>query len=76
MPILPAYIHTAPRVTIERLATALYRIGRFALWSQPLAPEFEAATFSLIAQMAEGALADDRWNVPTDALPSQHFPQS
>ena len=79
MPILPAYIHSAPRVTIERLATALYRIGRFALSGAAGASEREASTLALISQIAEAALEDDRWNVPTDASPSSpspRFPQS
>ena len=77
MPILPVYIHAAPRVTIERLATALYRIGRLAINEQPGAPEHEASTFALIAQIAEGALEDDRYCVPTEnASPSPRSPRS
>lgn len=74
MPILPAYIHNAPYVTIERLATALYRIGRLALCMQPLplTQEESTATLAIISQIAEAALEDDRWNVPADASPSLH----
>lgn len=55
MPILPATIHAVPNVTIEKLANALYYIGRSAV-RQTKDPNQMRATLALIATAAKGAL--------------------
>ena len=60
-PIRPAKIHTAPIVTIEKLATALYWIGRAAIRGQTLPPDQMKATLYLTEQAAEDALSNPDW---------------
>jgi hypothetical protein len=61
MPILPEYIHPVPLVTVEKLADALYWIGRSAIRGQTEGPERMKATLALIVQAVRGALEDPRW---------------
>ena len=63
MPIRPATIHGAPIVTIEKLATAIYSMGRAAVRERAASPERLRATLGLIAQMAEAALESEAWTV-------------
>jgi hypothetical protein len=56
-PILPPSIDADfPRQTIERLATALYWIGRTAIRGQGEAPDVARARLALIEQAAQAAL--------------------
>jgi len=56
-PILPATIHDVPRRTVEKLATALYWIGRTAIRGQTESCEKARARLALIEQAAEEALS-------------------
>jgi hypothetical protein len=57
-PIRPETIHPVPIVTIEKLATELYWIGRAAIRGQTESCEKAKATLALIEQGAESALEE------------------
>jgi hypothetical protein len=57
-PIRPATIHPVPIVTIEKLATTIYWIGRTAIRARTEPCDRAMARLALIEQAAEAALED------------------
>ena len=57
-PIAPAYVHPIPIVTIQKLATALYWIGRTAIRGQTDTCDKAKARLALIEQAAREVLEE------------------